>query len=86
MTVPDNRHWLEFKKIIGEEFNVDDNMALSTLWDYEIFSPKFKEKIEELTEKATQEKKIENDLIKIEDTWDGIDFETHDLELKDVTL
>jgi hypothetical protein len=39
---------------------------LDTFWKLELFSPILKEKIEELTEKATQERKIENELIKLE--------------------
>ncbi len=49
----------------------------------ELYSPLLKEKIEELTEKATQERKIENELIKLEKIWSDINFETNQLALKD---
>ena len=86
MVVPDDRHWKCFKKIIGEEFEVNDTMKLSILWDFNIFSNEYKEKIEELTEKATQERKIETDLSKIKELWSTIMFETTKLELKDGTF
>ena len=83
MSVPDDRHWKAFKKILGQDFEVNDEMKLETLWGFKIFGGEFKEQIEELTEKATQERKIETDLQKIKEQWSSIEFECTDLELKD---
>ena len=44
-------------------------MLLKVLWNFDIYSSKYKEHIEELTEKASQEKKIETDLEKIKEFW-----------------
>ena len=38
MTVPDDRHWKGFKEIIGRDFEINDEMQLSVLWDFQIFS------------------------------------------------
>lgn len=75
MIVPDDRHWKEFKQIIGQEFQFGEKVFLKQFYEYEIYTNKYKEKIEELTEKATQERKIENDLDKVENIWKDIEFE-----------
>ena len=86
MVVPDDRHWKKFKEILNKEFEVNGEMKLETLWNFKIFSNEYKEQIEELTEKAGQEKKIETDLKKIKDLWDDIFFLNSKLELKDGTF
>lgn len=86
MNVPDDRHWKKFKTIIGREFKLQSELPLSTLWDFEIYSVKFKEQIEELTEQATQERKIERDLEKIASKWRLVEFERVPLQLKEVHI
>jgi dynein heavy chain len=83
MTVPDNRHWTRFNTIIGKQFSLQPTTPLKAIWDFEVFQGKFKEQIEELTEQATQERKIESDLKKIKGLWEKIEFEQVELKLKD---
>merc|ERR1712226_319063 len=47
---------------------------------------KYKELLEEITEQAKQERKIETNLEKIEKQWVGVEFERVQLELKDSTV
>lgn len=53
MIVPDDRHWKQFGVIISQHFQLQDQTKLDVFWRLELYSPVLKEKIEELTEKAT---------------------------------
>lgn len=43
MVVADDRHWKEFKRILNKDFEVNDDMKLEILWNFDIFSNKYKE-------------------------------------------
>jgi hypothetical protein len=60
---------------VKSDFNFESEIKLKLFYEFEIYSQKHKEKIEELTERATQERKIENDLDKVESIWKEIEFE-----------
>ena len=80
MNVPDDRHWNRFKKIVDADTSIVATTPLRTLWNLEIFSTKFKEQIEELAEQATQERRIQMDLEKIEGVWAKINFESQKIK------
>jgi hypothetical protein len=53
MIVPDNRHWIEFARILNSNFLLNEKTVLKEFWDFDLYNPKTKEQIEELTEKAS---------------------------------
>jgi dynein heavy chain len=48
MEVEDGRHWKKLKDIVKQEFEVDDNLELKTVWDLKLFD--FKDGIEDITD------------------------------------
>ena len=73
MDVPDQRHWNAVQQTTGKAFTVDENTPLQIIWDLKLFE--FKDNIEEITDKAKQELKMEKVLNKIDDKWRDVNFE-----------
>lgn len=48
MDVEDGRHWRKLKDIVKQDFEVDDNLELKTVWDLKLFD--FKDGIEDITD------------------------------------
>ena len=86
MNVEDDRHWKQFKEVLETDLDLNGETLLEVFWKFEIYGAKVREEIEYITEQAAQEKKIENDLAKIEEVWNDVYFEFVPLELKDQTL
>lgn len=73
MDTDDKRHWKRLKELVGKDFEVNENLVLETVWDLKLFE--FKEGIEDITDFAKNELKIERGLNKVKDFWKIVDFE-----------
>ena len=86
MTVEDDRHWNDVRSLLNESFQVEDSLKLELLWNLDIYSQRNKEAIEEITQKAEQEAKIEKQLNAIDSKWKKVEFERQPLQLKEIKL
>lgn len=73
MEVEDGRHWAKIKKLVKNDFTVDENLLLQTVWNLKLFD--FKDGIEEVTDQAKQELKMEKGLNVIIKFWKDVEFE-----------
>lgn len=73
METADNRHWNKIRDLVKKEINIEDNMPLSQIWDLKLFD--FKDGIEEITDQAKQELKMEGSIKKITEIWKKVEFE-----------
>jgi len=67
------RHWNDLKKKINCQFTIDDNLTLKDV--YLLNLDKHVEDVEEITDQAKQEAKMEKTLAKLEDIWKDVCFE-----------
>ena len=86
MNVEDDRHWKKFKRIMDVEFDLNKDTPLETFWEFGITGADVREEVEEITEQAAQEKRIETDLEKVKEVWDDVLFLFQPLKLKDADL
>lgn len=86
MIVPDDRHWAKCRELLQNDFQIEDESKLQMFWDFEIYTTKYREMLEEITEQAKQERKIEINLEKIKTIWVDVDWDTFPLALKDCTI
>lgn len=87
MTVEDDRHWNKVKEQLGtNSLDIEDAINLGAFWEFELYKMDVKAEIEEITENAKQERKIELNLKKVDETWTKVEFERVPLELKDGSL
>lgn len=63
MEVEDQRHWKKVKSLVNQEFTLDDKLELKRIWNLKLFDTK--EQIEEITDQAKNEAKMEKSLKKI---------------------
>lgn len=68
-----DRHWDALKEKVGVQFTIDDNFLLKDIYALEL--GKYQEDVEEITDQAKQEAKMEKLLGKLEDIWKDICFE-----------
>jgi dynein heavy chain len=68
-----DRHWEDLKKKVGKQFTIDENLLLKDIYDLEL--GKFQEDVEEITDQARQEAKMEKTLNKLEELWKDVVFE-----------
>jgi dynein heavy chain len=68
-----DRHWDMIKKKVGIDFTIDDNLLLKDIYDLNL--GKFQEDVEEITDQARQEAKMEKTLAKLEELWKDVTFE-----------
>lgn len=68
-----DRHWDDLKKKIKANFTIDENLLLKDI--YELNLGKYQEDVEEITDQAKQEAKMEKTLAKLEVTWKDVIFE-----------
>lgn len=73
MNSEDGRHWKKLKDLVKKEFEVSQELLLEIIWDLKLFD--YKDGIEEITDQAKQELKMEKSLKKIIDFWRDIEFE-----------
>lgn len=57
MNSDDGRHWKKLKVIVKKEFEVIPDLLLEVIWDLKLFD--YKDGIEEITDQAKQELKME---------------------------
>jgi dynein heavy chain len=68
-----DRHWNSLKVKVQKDFTVDDKLILRDVYNLNL--NKYLEDVEEITDQARQEAKMEKTLNKLEDTWKDIAFE-----------
>ena len=67
------RHWDMIREKVNSNFKIDANLRLVDIYDLEL--GKIAEDVEEITDQATQEAKMEKTLNTIEGAWVGIQFD-----------
>ena len=67
------RHWTSLKNKVQKDFNVDENLLLRDVYNLNL--NKYQEDVEEITDQARQEAKMEKTLNKLEETWKDVTFE-----------
>ena len=78
------RHWTALKKEIKQDFVVDDKLTLRDVYNLNL--DKQAEAVEEITEQAKQEARMEKTLNKLEEIYSAVEFETQQLKNTDVFL
>jgi dynein heavy chain len=68
-----DRHWDDLKKKINADFTIDEKLLLKDIYDLNL--GKYQEDVEEITDQARQEEKMEKTLAKIENNWKDVVFE-----------
>ena len=68
------RHWTALKKEIKQDFNVDDKLTLKDVYNLNLNQQA--EAVEEITDQAKQEARIEKTLNKLEEIYSAVEFET----------
>ena len=68
-----DRHWDSIKKRLGAEFTIDDKLLLRDI--YELNIGKYQEDVEEITDQARQEAKMEKTLAKLDGSWNEVEFD-----------
>ena len=67
------RHWDMIKAKLGVQFTIDDQLLLRDIYNLNI--GKYQEDVEEITDQARQEAKMEKTLAKLDATWMDIEFD-----------
>jgi dynein heavy chain len=68
-----DRHWDAIRKKVGKHFDVDDKLVLQDVYNLNLQD--YKEDVEEITDQAKQEAKMEKTLAKLEEIWKDIKFD-----------
>lgn len=68
-----DRHWDAIRAKVKKNFTVDDKLLLQDVYDLNLDN--YKEDVEEITDQAKQEAKMEKTLAKLEEIWKEIKFE-----------
>ena len=68
-----DRHWEALKKAINQDFEIDDNLLLKDVFALNL--NKFSDEVEEITDQARQEERMEKTLNKLEETWKDMEFQ-----------
>lgn len=68
-----DRHWNAIRTKVKSNFVVDDKLLLQDVYNLNL--GEYKEDVEEITDQAKQEAKMEKTLAKLEETWKDIKFE-----------
>lgn len=86
MEVEDDRHWNNFREQLNTDLVVEESTKLEVFWDLQLYIPHKKDCVDEITERAKQEKKIESNIEIIEKKWKSVNFARVPLELKESTI
>lgn len=78
------RHWNAIKTKVKTNFVVDSNLLLSDIYNLNLGD--YKEDVEEITDQARQEAKMEKTLAKLNEIWKDIKFEFTQHKQTDVQL
>jgi len=68
-----DRHWTALKNKVQKDFTVDEKLLLRDVYNLNL--NKYQEDVEEITDQARQEAKMEKTLNKLEETWKDVTFE-----------
>jgi dynein heavy chain len=68
-----DRHLDMIKDKLGVQFTIDESLLLRDIYNLNI--GKYQEDVEEITDQARQEAKMEKTLAKLDGTWNDIEFE-----------
>lgn len=66
------RHWSKLKDKVGVQFVVDSKLTLRDIYNLNL--NKYAEDVEETTDQAKQEAKMEKTLLKLNETWKEVKF------------
>jgi len=78
------RHWTALKKEIKQEFEVDDKLTLKDV--YALNLNQQAEAVEEITDQAKQEARMEKTLNKLEEIYSQVEFETQQHKNTDIYM
>lgn len=78
------RHWDSLKKKVQKDFTVDEKLLLRDVFNLNL--TKYVEDVEEITDQARQEAKMEKTLEKLEVTWKDVTFEFTQHKNTDIKL
>ena len=79
-----DRHWQAIKTIVKKDFTVDDHLTLRDVFALNLNS--VPADVQEVTDQARQEAKMEKTLVKLEETWKDIEFEFNKHKDSDIML
>lgn len=79
-----DRHWNALKAKVQKDFTVNEELLLRDVYNLNL--NKYQEDVEEITDQARQEAKMEKTLLKLEETWKDITFEFTPLKSTDIKL
>lgn len=68
-----DRHWQQVKDKVATDFELNDSLKLQFIWDLNI--GKYQDDVEEITDQAVQEARMEKQLNTIADFWKDIAFD-----------
>ena len=79
-----DRHWQMLKDAVKQDFEVDDKLTLRDVFNLNL--TKYVEVVEEITDQARQEAKMEKTLNKLDETWKDVEFELDQHKKTDIFL
>lgn len=79
-----DRHWTSLKNKVQKDFSVDEKLILRDVYNLNL--NKYQEDVEEITDQARQEAKMEKTLNKLEETWKDVTFEFSNHKNTDIKL
>ena len=79
-----DRHWDSLRKAINGDFVVDERLRLEDIYNLQLH--RHVEAVEEITDQARQEAKMEKTLNKLEEIWSVVEFEMSKHKDTDVML
>ena len=79
-----DRHWQQLKDAVKQDFEVDDKLTLRDVFNLNL--TKYVEVVEEITDQARQEAKMEKTLNKLDETWKDVEFELDQHKKTDIFL
>lgn len=79
-----DRHWDAIRTKVQKQFTVDDKLLLQDVYNLNLQD--FKEDVEEITDQAKQEAKMEKTLAKLEETWKDIKFDFYQHKNTDIYM
>ena len=67
------RHWDAVKALVKADFEIDDSLILKTIYDLNL--GKHSDDVEEITDQAGQEARMEKTLKEFEEFWVNVDYD-----------
>jgi dynein heavy chain len=68
-----DRHWASIKELVKSDFKIDDSLVLKAIYDLNL--GKFSDDVEEITDQAGQEARMEKTLKEFEEFWVSVDYD-----------